>query len=339
VTSTATFRPARDTTRRDRDRTYAVTIERLTKRYGDNTVVDNLTFRAEPGRVTGFLGPNGSGKSTTMKVLVGLASATAGEALIGGVSYGELADPARTVGAILEPNAFHPGRTGRNHLRIVADAAGIAHDRVDDMLEAVGLGARGGDRRVGAYSLGMRQRLSLAGALLGDPPVMVLDEPANGLDPQGIRTLRNLLRARAAEGDTVLVSSHLLAEIEQLADDVVIIDEGRLVTSGSLAALRQTASLVRTPRPTGLASVIRSAGGTVEQRDETTLVVRGMSTDQIGEHAFSTGHVLHELSPYGASLEDQFLDWTTDAAPSDDGVTIAIETEVESATERLEVSS
>jgi len=206
------------------------------------------------------------------------------------------------------------------------------------MLDAVGLGARGGDRRVGAYSLGMRQRLSLAGALLGDPPVLVLDEPANGLDPQGIRTLRNLLRARAAEGDTVLVSSHLLAEIEQLADDVVIIDEGRLVTSGSLEALRQTASLVRTPRPTELANVIRSAGGTVEQRDEGTLVVRGMSTDQIGERAFDAGHVLHELSPYGASLEDQFLDWTN-VGLTDDGVTIAVEPEIESTTERLEVSS
>src|SRR3954463_1693496 len=206
-------------------------IAHLPKPYGKNVVVDDLSFTAEPGRVTGFLGPNGSGKSTTMKILLDLASADAGTATIGGHRYRTLADPARTIGVVLEPNAFHPARTGRNHLLVLADATGISQRRVDETLDLVGLG-HAATRPVGGYSLGMRQRLSLAAALLGDPPVLVLDEPGNGLDPQGIRSLRDLLRARADEGATVFLSSHLLSEVEHLADDLVVVNEGRLVTTG-----------------------------------------------------------------------------------------------------------
>ncbi len=193
--------------------TYLLKAENLTKRYGDHAVVDDLSFTVPPGRVTGFLGPNGSGKSTTLKIMLDLARADEGSASIGGHRYRELSDPARTVGAMIESEAFHPGRSGRNHLRILADATGISQVRVDEMLEQVGL-ADAAYRRAGAYSLGMRQRLGLAAALLGEPPVLILDEPGNGLDPQGIRTLRDLLRAHAARGGTVFVSSHLLAEVE-----------------------------------------------------------------------------------------------------------------------------
>jgi ABC-2 type transport system ATP-binding protein len=292
-------------------------VDGVTKRYGRSTVVDDLSFTVEPGRVTGFLGPNGSGKSTTMKILLGLASADEGRATIGGCAYRELDDPMGTVGVILEPNAFHPGRTGRNHLRIVADAAGIPHARVEELLDEVGLSGGAAEKRVGAYSLGMRQRLSLAAALLGDPPVLVLDEPANGLDPQGIHALRDLLRARAANGDTVLVSSHLLAEIELLADDLVVIDRGRLVTSGAMADLRQTACLVRTPDAEDLESELIAAGGAVDRGDDDTLIVRGLALDEIGRRAFDRRIVLHELSPRAGSLEELFLGWTADQAKDD----------------------
>lgn len=298
---------------------HALEFTGVTKRYGPHTVVDDLSFVVEPGRVTGFLGPNGSGKSTTMKVLLGLAAADAGRATIGGRRYRELDDPARLVGVILEPNAFHPGRSGRNHLRIVADTAGINQGRVDEMLEAVDLGPDAADRRVGAYSLGMKQRLSLAAALLGDPPVLVLDEPGNGLDPQGIRRLRELLRARAAQGSTVLVSSHLLAEIEQLADDVVVINQGRLITTGSISELQQGASLVRTPSPQILERAVEAAGGVVERRDPDALLVQGLTLAEIGQQAHDHGVVLHELSPQAGSLEELFLGWTTDLPKGSDG--------------------
>lgn len=285
-------------------------FDRVTKRYGRTTVVDDLSFTVQPGRVTGFLGPNGSGKSTTIKILLGLASADKGRATIGGRFYREFSDPAGTVGVILEPNAFHPGRSGRNHLRILAEAAGIAPSRVDGMLDDVGLSGSAADRRVGAYSLGMRQRLSLAAALLGDPPVLVLDEPANGLDPQGIHTLRDLLRARAAGGDTVLVSSHILAEMELLADDLVVIDKGRLVASGPMADLQQIANVVRTPDPNTLQRALESSGGMVERADDETLIVRGLSLDEIGDQAFNHQVRVHELSPKVGSLEELFLSWT-----------------------------
>jgi len=285
-------------------------IDHVTKRYGAATVLDGLSFTVEPGRVTGFLGPNGAGKSTTMKILLDLASADQGAATIGGSRYRELADPVRTVGVLIEANAFHPGRSGRNHLRILADAAGIPFGRVEDMLELVGV-ADAADLRVGAYSLGMRQRLGLAAALLGDPPVLVLDEPGNGLDPQGIRELRELLRSRTANGDTVFVSSHLLAEVEHLADDLIVIYRGKLVASGPLRDLQQAASLVRTGSPDTLKTALESAGGVVEQRGHDVLVVRGLPIDEIGERAYHAGVALHELSPHSGSLEELFLNWTS----------------------------
>lgn len=294
---------------------FPISIEQVTKTYGGTPAVDDLSFAVQPGRVTGFLGPNGAGKSTTMKILLGLASATSGRATIGGLTYGELPDPTGTVGAAVEADAFHPGRSGRNHLRILADATGTPADRVDEVLELVEL-SHAASRHAGAYSLGMKQRLALAAALLCDPPVLVLDEPGNGLDPQGIRTLRRLLRARAAQGNTVLVSSHLLGEVEQLADDVVVVNRGRLVTQGSLAELRQSAARVRTPSPDPLRIALEGAGGIIELGEADMLVVRGLSLDEIGERAFTAGVPLHELSHHTDSLEDRFFAWTGDGGES-----------------------
>jgi ABC-2 type transport system ATP-binding protein len=283
-------------------------FEKVTKRYGHKPVVEDLSFTVEPGKVTGFLGPNGAGKSTSMKILLDLAAADNGSATVGGSRYRDLSDPFRTVGVILE-HAYHPGRSGRNHLRILADASGIPQARVNEMLELVGLDDAA-DRHAGTYSLGMRQRLGLAAALLGDPPVLVLDEPGNGLDPQGLRDLRDLLRARAASGGTVFVSSHLLAEVEHLADEVVVVDRGRLVTMGVLSDLQQAGTSVRTPTPGPLIRILEEAGGTVQVRDEGALLIRGLSIDEVGDHACAAGIALHELASHAGSLEDLFLDWT-----------------------------
>lgn len=290
---------------------YPLEIEHVTKRYGHEVVVDDLTFTVAPGRVTGFLGPNGAGKSTTMKILLDLASADSGHASIGGTRYRDLQDPARAVGVVLEPNAFHPGRSGRNHLRILADGAGIGPARVDAMLETVGL-THAADRHVGGYSLGMRQRLGIGAALLGDPPVLVLDEPGNGLDPQGIRWLRDLLRGRAAAGGTVFVSSHLLTEVEHLADEVVVLSHGRLVATGALTTLQKAGTSVRTPVPDRLTAVLTAAGATVQTGGDGELVVRGVTITDIGDRACAAGIALHELTPQAGSLEELFLDWTTD---------------------------
>lgn len=315
ITSTAsTQRAAPDPT----TGAYTLEVAHLTKRYGDHAVVDDLTFSVPPGRVTGFLGPNGSGKSTTMKVMLDLAAASQGQTTIGGHRYRELPDPARMVGAMVESDAFHPGRSGRNHLRILADATGIDHRRVDEMLEQVGL-ADAANRRAGAYSLGMRQRLGLAAALMGEPPVLILDEPGNGLDPQGIRTLRDLLRGHAARGGTVFVSSHLLSEVEHLADDVVVINQGRLVTHGSLAELQQSAALVRVADPGRLAAVLQEAGAVTEIHAD-GLIVRGMPIDEIGERAFAAGVAVHELSARAGSLEELFMTWTADSSTSSEEV-------------------
>ncbi len=285
-------------------------IENVTKRYGKRTVVEDLSFTVEPGLVTGFLGPNGAGKSTTMKILLDLAAADHGRTSIGGVRYRDLRDPTRTVGVLLE-HAYHPGRSGRNHLRVLADGSGIPLSRVDEMLGLVGL-ADAADRRAGAYSLGMRQRLGLAAAMLGDPPVLVLDEPGNGLDPQGIRDLRDLLRARAAAGGTVFVSSHLLSEVEQLADEVVVLNRGRLVTTGLLSDLQETGISVRTPLPDQLTQLLEASGGTVKTMSERELLVRGLTSEQVGDRACAAGIALHELAPQVGSLEDLFLQWTGD---------------------------
>ena len=216
--------------------TAAVTVSSLVKRFGDVAAVDGLTFSLQPGTVTGFVGPNGAGKTTTLRVLLGLAEPTAGEALVFGRRYRDLDSPARAVGAVLESNDFHPGRSGRDHVRVLARAARIPESRVDEVLALVGLEAAA-VRRVKGYSLGMRQRLGLATALLGEPALLVLDEPANGLDPAGVRWLRTLLRDFAARGGTVLISSHVLAEVAQTVDDIVIIDRGRLVASAPLREL------------------------------------------------------------------------------------------------------
>src|SRR5215218_2474943 len=218
-----------------------VQAQGLTKRYGGRAAVDDLSFTVRPGRVTGFLGPNGAGKTTTLRMLLGLVRPTAGAATIGGRRYVELPQPLRSVGAVLEASNFHPGRSGRDHLRILAPSAAASAGRVEEVLHLVGLD-QSAHRRAGGYSLGMRQRLGLAAALLGDPRVLVLDEPANGLDPEGIRWLRGYLRTLAAQGRTVVVSSHVLSEVQQTVDDVVIIANGRLVHSSSLAELEATAS-------------------------------------------------------------------------------------------------
>ena len=286
---------------------HRLVIEHLTKKYGDRAVVNDLSFSVEPGRVTGFLGPNGSGKSTTMKILLDLAAADHGTATIGGSRYRELPEPANTVGVMLEPNAFHPGRSGRNHLRIVAQASGYPMARVDDALTLVDLGGEPARRRVGTYSLGMKQRLSLAAALLGDPAVLVLDEPANGLDPQGIHDLRDLLRSRAARGHTVLVSSHLLNEVQHLVDDVVVINQGRLVTTGTIDDLTDSRAVVRTPDPTALGNELARTGADIKPSGPDTLVVAGLRLDQIGDAAHAAGIALHELSADAGLLEDVFL--------------------------------
>ena len=297
---------------------YTLEIENVTKRYGHDVVVDDLTFTVQPGRVTGFLGPNGAGKSTTMKILLDLAKADRGRATIGGSRYRELKDPTRSVGVVLEPNAFHPGRSGRNHLRILTDGAGIPAGRIDQALETVGL-TKAADRHVGTYSLGMRQRLGLAAALLGDPPVLVLDEPGNGLDPQGIRWLRDLLRQRAADGGTVFVSSHLLAEVEHLADEVVVLSHGRLVATGALSTLQQAGTSVGTPEPERLTHLLQGAGATVRTGSEGRLVVRGLEIAEIGDRACAAGIALHALIPETGSLEELFLDWTSNDDTHVDG--------------------
>ena len=220
----------------------SISVRALTKRFGDMTAVDDLSFEVEPGRVTGFLGPNGAGKSTTLRMILGLVTPTDGTASVLGMPYADLDDPARTVGAVLETQSFNPLRSGRNHLRVLAAAEGIEDERVEEVLETVDLsGAR--NRNAGKYSLGMRQRLALAGALLGDPRILILDEPANGLDPLGIRWLREFLRRFAERGNAVLVSSHQLGEMEQMADEAVVIHQGRLIRQASMSELTAGGSM------------------------------------------------------------------------------------------------
>jgi ABC-2 type transport system ATP-binding protein len=243
-----------------------------------------------------------------------------------------MADPARSVGVVLEPNAFHPGRSGRNHLRVLADGSGLDPHRINEMLEAVDL-THAADRHVGGYSLGMRQRLGLAAALLGDPPVLVLDEPGNGLDPQGIRWLRDLLRERAAAGGTVFVSSHLLAEVEHLADEIVVLNHGRLVATGTLSELQQAGTSVRTEATERLTRHLLAAGATVHSGEDGELMVRGVGIAEIGDRACAAGIALHELSPRAGSLEDLFLRWTSNETTP----TSAAETTVEIEPERQAV--
>ncbi len=282
------------------------------KRFGAVQAVDDLTFTVPPGAVTGFLGPNGAGKTTTLRCLLGLVRPTAGRALVDGRAYRDLEEPLRHVGAALEAASFHPGRSARDHLRYLAQAAGLAPSRVDEVLALVGI-AEYADRRVGGFSLGMRQRLGLASALLGDPSVLVLDEPANGLDPAGIAWLRTFLRSLAAEGRTVLVSSHVLSEVQQTVDEVVVIARGRLVTQGRLSELEQAQASVRVRSPDRdrLAEALRvTAQGTVAEGGGDALHVTGWSTDAVGRLAHAHGLELHELADEPGDLERLFLQLT-----------------------------
>ena len=290
----------------------AISVQGLTKRFGDVLAVDQLDFQVDPGTVVGFLGPNGAGKTTTLRMLLGLVTPTAGTATIAGRPYRELPDPAHRVGAVLEASGFHPGRSARDHLRVLATAAGLDPRRVDEVLERTGLAAAG-RRRVGGFSLGMRQRLGLAAALLGDPEVLILDEPANGLDPEGVRWLRGLVRGLADQGRTVLVSSHVLAEVAQTVDQVVIIDRGRLVAQSTLAALTAGADKtvrVRTPQPEALRDLLVARGASVTLDGPGQLMVGGATTEQVGQAAAAGGVVLHEMRFERSNLEDVFLELT-----------------------------
>jgi ABC-2 type transport system ATP-binding protein len=290
-----------------------ITIEGLTKRFGDVLAVDDLSFEVDRGTVVGFLGPNGAGKTTTLRTLLGLVTPTAGTARIDGRPYRALADPVRHVGAVLEASSFHPGRSARNHLRVLATAAGLPLARADQVLEQVGL-AEAARRRVGGFSLGMRQRLGLAAALLGDPQVLILDEPANGLDPEGVHWLRGLLRHLADQGRTVLVSSHVLAEVAQTVDQVVIIAGGRLVTQSTLAALTaRTEQLVRvrTPQAAALQSLLAAQGIQADPDGGDQLIAIGTTTEAVGQTAAAAGIVLYEMGAERSNLEDVFLQLTS----------------------------
>jgi len=295
----------------------AVVCESLTKRFGEVTAVDDLSFAIEPGTITGFLGPNGAGKTTTLRVLLGLAAPTRGTALIFGRPYAQLDDPARRVGAVLEATDFHPGRSGRDHLRTLGRAVGFPDARVDEVLALVEL-TDAATRRVKGYSLGMRQRLGLAAALLGDPELLVLDEPANGLDPEGVRWLRDFLRGFSADGRSVLVSSHVLAEVAQTVDQVIIISHGRLVVESSLDQLTARvggAVRVRSPDLAGLAAALRQHNVATTLTNDRALLVHGATSEQVGDIAFAAGIPVHELVGESSSLEDVFLSLTTEASP------------------------
>ena len=291
-----------------------ITIDHLTRRYGAFTAVDDISFIAEPGRVTGFLGPNGAGKSTTMRVLTGLTPPTSGSARLLGRRFADLPNPGRDVGVLLDASAQHAGRSGREILRIARLTMGLPAARVEAMLDLVGLTDEEADRRVRNYSLGMRQRLGIAVAMLGDPQVLVLDEPANGLDPAGIRWMRDLLRGFADEGGTVLLSSHLLHEIDVIADDIVVIGNGRIVAQGAKAELLAGAgTVVRTPDATDLHRALLAAGHDSSPRDSDTLH-SDADPATVGRVALAAGIALSELRPAdGAGLEERFLALTAES--------------------------
>ena len=291
-----------------------VELAGLTKRFGDVVAVDDLTFRIEPGRVTGFLGPNGAGKTTTLRMVVGLVRPDSGTATIGGLPFVHLPDPPRMVGAAIESSGFHPGRTARRHLEIVAIESGIGTGRAAEVLDQVGL-ADAAERRVGGYSQGMRQRLALATALLGQPQVLLLDEPANGLDPEGIAWLRSFLRWYAREGRTVLVSSHQLAEVAQSADDVVIIDRGRLLRHQSIPELLAASGprvRVGSPDAARLAEALAEDGWPVTRPEAGVLLVDGAEPAAVGAVAARVGAELHLLVGESPALEQVFLDLVAD---------------------------
>jgi ABC-2 type transport system ATP-binding protein len=294
----------------------AIEVRGLTKRYGRTVAVDDLSFEVETGRVTGFVGPNGAGKSTTMRLVLGLDAADAGEALVGGRHYRTLLAPLREVGALLDSRATHPGRRARSHLLWLARSNRLPAGRVDEVLELVGLAAVA-HKRTGGFSLGMEQRLGIAAAMLGDPPVLVFDEPINGLDPDGIRWIRGFLRSLADQGRTVLVSSHLMSELEGVADDLVVLGRGRLIAQASVSELLSSRSdgrvHVRTPQVTEVMAVLAAAGGVVTSTGSDALVVSGLEPDQIAQ--LLAGHELRldELYRERVSLEEAFIDLTRGA--------------------------
>jgi len=285
----------------------------LTKEYGARVAVDDLTVTIQPGRVTGFLGPNGSGKTTTMRCVLGLARPTSGTATVLGRPYRELSQPMRRVGALIDPRARHPGRTAYRHLLALAQSNGLPAKRVDEVIDLVGLESVADDR-VRGFSLGMGQRLGIAAALLGDPDVLLLDEPVNGLDPEGIRWVRELLRALADEGRTVLVSSHLMSEMEDTADHLVVLGRGRLLADIPMEELlgAHSAVRVRTPQGPTLADAVRRAGGRVELEIDGALRVEGLTLNEVGDVAFLADVRLHELARVTASLEAAYLALTDD---------------------------
>ena len=290
-----------------------IEVRGLTKRYGATLAVDDLSFDVEPGKVTGFLGPNGAGKSTTMRMMLGLDRPTAGQALVNGRSFATLAEPLREVGALLDPGSLHPGRTGRNHLRVAARANGLPKRRVDEVIEQVGLGSAS-RRRIKGYSLGMRQRLGIAAALLGDPRVLLFDEPINGLDLDGVRWIRGLLRSLADEGRTVLVSSHLMSEMEQTADRLIVIGRARLIadatTEGILRGLGSRQVRVRTSQPDQLLARLQEQGFAAQRLDGHELTVDDGTAEDVGELANSFSIPLHHLSEVQQSLEHAYLELT-----------------------------
>ena len=287
----------------------------LTKRYGATLAVDDLSFSVEPGRVTGFLGPNGSGKSTTMRMIVGLDAPTSGAVTVAGRAYGSLRFPLHEVGALLDANAAHPSRSARNHLNWLADSNKIPRSRVDAVLGVVGL-TDAAHRRVGELSLGMGQRLGIAAALLGDPAILILDEPINGLDPEGIVWVRHLLRSLATEGRTVLVSSHLMTEMSLTADHLIIIGRGRLIRDISVSDFVRDSSRnvvrVRTPQAGELRELLLGPGVRVSSDERSVLEIEGLTSDDIGRSAASSGFVLYELTPVEVSLEEAFMALTHD---------------------------
>ncbi len=293
-----------------------IRVTGITKRYGETLAVDDLSFDVKPGQVTGFLGPNGSGKSTTMRMIMGLDRPDAGQTTVNGVTYGQLGWPLREVGALLEARAIHPGRSAQNHLLALAQTNDIPRSRVDEVLDVVGLTSVA-HKRAGTFSLGMGQRLGIASALLGDPSVLLFDEPINGLDPEGIRWVRNLLKGLGREGRTVFVSSHLMSEMALTADHLVVIGRGRLIAempvADFIAQSSQQFVRVRTVQPNEFSEAMQSNGATVVQEEDGALSVVGLNAEEIGDIAFDRRLPLHELSPQLASLEEAFMELTQDS--------------------------
>jgi ABC-2 type transport system ATP-binding protein len=287
-----------------------ITVSGLTKQYGTRTVVDDVSFTLEPATVTGFLGPNGAGKTTTMRMMTGLVPATSGTATVDGRTYADLPNPGAVVGTLIDASAVHPGRSGGTHLRLLADTIGVPATRVDEVLDLVGL-TDAARRRIGGYSLGMRQRLGIAGALLAEPPVLIFDEPANGLDPEGIRWMRDLLRLHAARGGTVLLSSHLLGEVEHTVDRLLVIGQGRIVADGTVGELLgSNGTAVRAADPTALARALVGAGFHAEPGTDGALVVAGAEPAAVGAVAASAGIALTDLRPLQRGLEELFFQLT-----------------------------